>query len=511
MNDARPRSQRADRLRLSVAASYTSQFYSAALGILLVPTYLRFLGAEAYGLVSFYALLQVWFQFLDAGLSGTLMRETSRFRGGAASAADLRAIFAALQRVFSIVAVLVGLALVTSSDLVAMHWLRVETLPISTASQSVALMGFALPLRWLSGLYRGVIAGFERQVWLAGFNIATTTVRFALVVPMFMFVSSSVLAFFWFQLVASVIEIGVVGWMARRQLPHPPSGTRLLDWHTALRKTASFSMFMSLATIAWLAITQTDKLLLSAALPLSSYGHFNLASALAGVIGMLGGPIAQGVQPRLTRLVAEGAQTDALALYRRATQWVCVATAPAAFTLAMFAQQALMAWTGDASLAQDMAPVVGLYAAGNGVLALASMPYYLQNAQGKLRLHAIGTGMLASLLIPAMVLAIRGKGAVGAGWVWFGAMSSYMLIWTAVAHRRFAPGLHWRWMLRDIGVVALPGAAVVCLTATLVQWPGSRLGIGIVGAIVYVTAALASAAASPSLRSLAYAAVRPKL
>lgn len=39
-------------------------------------------------------------------------------------------------------------------------------------------MAICVALRWMTGLYRGVISGFERIVWLSMSNIFIATLRF---------------------------------------------------------------------------------------------------------------------------------------------------------------------------------------------------------------------------------------------------------------------------------------------------------------------------------------------
>src|SRR5260221_11087056 len=77
-------------LKRNILSSYASQFYVTVIGIIMVPTYVKYMGAEAYGLVGFFAMLQAWFQLLDVGLPPTMSRETSRYRGGATDALSLR-------------------------------------------------------------------------------------------------------------------------------------------------------------------------------------------------------------------------------------------------------------------------------------------------------------------------------------------------------------------------------------------------------------------------------------
>lgn len=40
-------------LKKNIIANYASQLYSAGIGILILPLYIKYMGAEAYGLVGF--------------------------------------------------------------------------------------------------------------------------------------------------------------------------------------------------------------------------------------------------------------------------------------------------------------------------------------------------------------------------------------------------------------------------------------------------------------------------
>ena len=58
-------------------ANYIGQSYTILIGIVITPLYLQYLGAEAYGLVGFFALMQAWMSLLDMGLSPTLGRQVA--------------------------------------------------------------------------------------------------------------------------------------------------------------------------------------------------------------------------------------------------------------------------------------------------------------------------------------------------------------------------------------------------------------------------------------------------
>lgn len=64
-------------VKSNTIANYIGQIYMMLIGIVVTPLYLQHLGAEAYGLVGFFALMQAWMNLLDLGLSPTLGRQAA--------------------------------------------------------------------------------------------------------------------------------------------------------------------------------------------------------------------------------------------------------------------------------------------------------------------------------------------------------------------------------------------------------------------------------------------------
>ena len=126
--------------RASVVASYTSQIYIALVGIVLMPVYLRLMGAEAYGLVAFFTMLQAWFQLLDFGLSPTLARECARFTGGATDGITLRRLLRALEVIFLVLGCSAALGLAVGADWIASNWVKADSLPVEQIAFCVQLM-----------------------------------------------------------------------------------------------------------------------------------------------------------------------------------------------------------------------------------------------------------------------------------------------------------------------------------------------------------------------------------
>lgn len=445
-------------LKKNILANYASQFYVTLIGIVTVPLYIKYMGAEAYGLVGFFAMLQAWFMLLDMGLTPTIARQTARFRGGATDALSYRRLVRALEGVFLIVALVGGAAMFAASRYIAQDWLQAAQLPIVEVQTALQLMAIIIALRWMCGLYRGAISGSERLIWLGGFNSIIATLRFVGVLPLLIFVGVTPTLFFSFQFGVALIELAGLMFYAYRLLPIIPKEEQLPWEWTPLKPVLKFSLTIAFTSSVWVLVTQTDKLVLSKILPLAEYGYFTLAVLVASGVMVISGPISAAIMPRMTKLEAEGDHAGLIRVYRQATQLVAVIAGAASITIAFCAEPLLWAWTGDKLLAHQAAPVLILYALGNGILAVAAFPYYLQYAKGDLRLHLIGNAVFVVLLIPAIIWAASQCGGVGAGYVWLGINLLSFVAWLPLVHHKFAPGLNFKWYGQDILIIVLPAA-----------------------------------------------------
>lgn len=463
----------------------------------MVPLYIKYMGAEAYGLVGFYAMLQIWFNLLDMGLTPTMARESARFNGGASDSLSYRRLARALEGVFFVVALCGGLLLFLAADWIAERWLNASQLLKAEIVTALRMMAVIVALRWMCGLYRGVITGAERLVWLGAFSSVVATLRFVLILPVLMFVSATPLAFFSFQLGSALLEIACLAWMAYRLLPPVPVGQQIGWDFTSLRPVLTFSLSIAFTSSVWVLVTQADKLVLSTILPLGDYGYFTVAVLVASGIVIISRPISGAIMPRMTRLQAEGRHEELIAVYRRSTQLVAVIAVPVTLVLSLFSRQVLWAWTGDSVLVEKASPVLALYAIGYGVLAVTAFPYYLQYAKGNLRLHLIGNALFVIVLIPTVVWAALRYGMTGAGWAWLLSNVAFLLAWTPLVHRRFAPGLHLGWLLKDVVRPAFLACVVAGIGDSLITWASTRLTLIVeLAAVTLILMSLAYSQAS---------------
>lgn len=448
-------------LNKNIAANYASQIYVTAIGILILPLYVKLMGAEAYGLIGFFTMLQSWFMLLDMGLTPTISRETARFKAGALEPLNFLRLFRALSVIFLFVALIGAGGLLYLSETIAVHWLNTTNLGTNEVDNALKIISVLVALRWSGGLYRGVITGSERFFWLSIFNIFIATLRFVAVLITMLFFGFSIEVFFYHQLAVAVFEVIGLFYACSKILPRARSFPEAVGWSIhPVKDILKFSLSIAFTASVWVLVTQTDKMVLSGILSLEEYGYFTMAVLMASGVMVVSGPISNALMPRLAKLNASFNHEEMIDLYRKSTRMVAGIAGVVVIVFASCANQIVYVWTGNFEYSDTVAPVLRLYSLGNGLLVLSAFSYYLQYAKGNLRYHLIGNSVLLVFLIPMIAVASMSYGGVGAGCVWLGLNLVFFVGWVGYIHRKLAPGLHLTWLSADIGKTLMPSVLV---------------------------------------------------
>lgn len=477
----------------NTALSYAGQAYTLLVGILIMPFYLGHMGAEAYGLIGFFSVLQAWLQLLDAGLSPSLVRAVAHQQ--AADTLDFHS--GRLLRSFEIIFLpLTGAccaAMYLGSEWIAVHWLNAKDLSTQTLVECIGLMGVIIALRLYSTLYKSGIQGLEQHAWLNIANVIIATLRYFGGLFLVSTISSDPVMFFQFQVLVGLIETLIFAGRAYQQMP-TPSWLTGFDW-ALVKPIIPFAASMSGTAVLWIVLTQIDKVLLSELLPLNEYGYFSLVALITTGIMMLSNPLAQTLLPRLTVLMAEGRRDDMHALYLAANRFVCTFLFPLAALIALHAHDMVYAWSGDVPAAEWSRSVLPWYSLGSAIMAVSAFQFYLQYAHGQMHLHVCYSVISALITVPVMFLAIHFYGAVGAAIAWFVLRSVSFAIWPMVVHQRLAPGINSLW-LRDIIRISVMTAVGLAISEPLLRLIADEsrfntfMGLAVSGLVTLVVVAV---------------------
>ncbi len=406
----------------------------AVVNMLAIPFYLRLMGAEAYGLVGFYFVLQAWILLFDFGVGPAVGRQLSRYRAGALRAEEAVSLLGAAEAFFLIGGLIAGAACFFGTGWVAGHWLGPSRLPAEVVNLALRLAGLQLVVRWLSGLYQTALVGLGRQMATNTVAVVGAIARNLGAVGALILGSHSPSTFFVVWASITLAEAGANRLLLSRAMPRAPIRWRP-GWKL-LSKEFGFAAGLAISSAMFTIINQADKLTLSHILPLGEFGVFSLVISICAGITLVVPPMVQSFQPRLTTLLAQAKRTEFVEVYRLAIALSIVLAVGLAGTIAARPDLVVYAWTGNHEIALRLAPTLTLFAVGSGIASLLYPPFLLQYAQGVIRLHVIGSLVFGTVWIPAAIWAAVTFGTLGAGAVWLIGNLMYVLLWAPLVHRR---------------------------------------------------------------------------
>lgn len=454
-----------------------------------MPVYLHVLGASAFGLVGFYLVMQSWVQLLDLGISPTFSREMARYRAQVLTAEEALLRLRTLEVLLGGLAVLAVGALVFGRAWIARDWLQSDSLGVANVSSILAMMAIAVGLRWVASMYRAGLTGLERQDLVNVLAVVFSTFRFVGVLIWIPVMRHWPIVFFAHQIAIGVMELVTYRVLIHRDLP---VDTKVSRFNIALfPELAPIAGAMALLGAVWILVTQFDKLVLSRLLSLAEYGYYTIAVMASGSVLMLLPPLNQVLQPRMTILALRGDEEKLSHLYRLATQLLVAVSTAMGATMALLPAQLLFAWSGNQVLAASASPILEVYAPAYTCAVVLSLPFLLQFAHGRLRLHVWGNLLMLAFLIPAIILSAERWGAIGAGATLCVAYTAFLLLWVPLIHHRFLQGRALSWLMVDVIPVAGGAFAAVFLVSIIVPADAGRFGSAIAVVAASIIGALA--------------------
>jgi O-antigen/teichoic acid export membrane protein len=305
-------------------------------------------------------------------------------------------------------------------------------------------------------------------------------------------IESTVTVFFAWQLAIGVLHTAALAVVVWRRLPADAAPAR--PRRSELARVGAFTGGVAAIGLLSFVLMQIDRIVLSTLLPLDAFGHYALAIAVGTAVHRLIVPMQAALYPRFSQLVASARREELTLLYHNSSQVVAVLTIPLVTVLAVFAEDVIRVWTGDAGVAAASGTIMAVLAVGYGLNGLMILPYALQLAHGTAVPVLPLLGVLAFISVPATWLAGQSFAGLGAAGVWTVLNCVYVAVGMPWMHARILRGEFGTWLVRDVAPVLLSSLGVALLARALVpQVPGGLAGAGVLlaaGALVAGTAAL---------------------
>lgn len=445
-------------IKQNIIANYFGQGWSGFMAVAFLPSYVHYLGVEAYGLIGLFAVIQALVMILDMGMGPTLNREMVSFTSGGHSPQSIRDLLRSLEVICYSLATVIVIVAWLSSDYLAREWLRADHLPTGEVAHALTLMTLVAALRLCESIYRGSLYGLERQVWYNGIYSVFSTFRYVGALAILIWFSATIEAFFIWQAGVSLLTLVVLSTRVYQLLPKALSHAKFSQ--KSLISVWKFAGGMMGITILTMLFLQLDKVLLSRLVSLKDLGYYSLATTAANVMFMVVVPITQAVYPQLVKLSFNDDQSETAVVYHKTTQLVTVLTASASMLLCFFSGGVIYMWSGDHDLVRSAAPLLSILVIGSFLNSLSYLPYQLQIAHGWTSLLLKTYTCVVFIFIVSILFIVPIYGVEGAAWVWVALNAVYLLLTSHCMHRKLLMGHKWNWyffdaLLPTFGVVSV--------------------------------------------------------
>lgn len=411
----------------NIMANYIGRAWSFISVFIFVPFYLRLLGSEAYGIVSFYSVVLGFLAFADAGLTATLSREFSRNDKTWKYKSNL---LYTIEVIYSFICSIIIVSIWILAPLLADKWLNITNIPNYCAIRYIRMIGFGVAFQFVVSLYQGGLMGLQKQVLANGLQIGFGVFRYGvLLIPLYFFPTLDF--YFVWQIGTIIFYVLILRIILKRQIKvqDKPTFSKLI-----LTEVWRFAAGMMTMSVLSSILIQSDKLITSKLFSLSEFGFYTLASTLGQVPLMLVTPIGLAILPKLTQLTSLKDTSNVVLLFRRTTFIIVAIASILAFFLIAYMPDILFLWTQNTEMVNSVTQVARILCLGSLFQSTQLMPYYLAIANGHTSTN-VKLGIFSVIfLVPAIILFSQYLGIIGVGipWLIMSVFSFFILSYVVV-------------------------------------------------------------------------------
>lgn len=309
---------------------------SLIFGLASVPTFLHFLGSEAYGVVGLYLSLIALTGVVDMGVPVSANRQISVLLAQQASILQISQTVRSLETFVWIVSTLLLIGLSLSVDYLASEWLNMVALSVDEVSSALTLAAFAIALRFPIAFYNNCLFALNRH---ASANILISTaamLRFVFPVLLFLSFSPSLELLFYSQILVSVLEVLFCAKLVWQEKMRFFCGLASLE---ALRPITKMMGSLTGLSLTAIALSQLDKIVLSRIVTLDVFGVYSASYSIA--MGVL--PIAYSIGnasfPQIVRYHACNSAQEFQKVLRKSLILIIILTTPIVSSFVFYSSQ----------------------------------------------------------------------------------------------------------------------------------------------------------------------------
>lgn len=422
----------------------------------------RLAGAEQYGLIGFYSTAMTAAAIFDIGLGQAVVREAARRRSlDRSDPSGVRPVVFNFLLLYLALAAVIAVGVAAASPLIARYWLHPDKLSVLEVERALMLMGVAIAVQRVRGVFQSALDGIERQVVTNSLLIVTNLLRLVLGLGA-LFLWPSALAFFAGQALASLVETAAFAVASGRLLPpsdHPARFNPAL-----IVEAGRFALVNAAGAAVGTGVQIADSLVISAALPLSVFGNYSLVSSMCTVMLRLTAPILNAAYPRTAAYVREERLAELKKLFLGYSEASSAILATAAFALIFFAGPLITLVSGKPQVGADFAPVLATLSAAYVLNGVARSPHLMQMAEGRPGIALKINLALGAIYLPAIIWFTPRYGVMAPAVCLVAGNGLALTAFILTGFRRRLAGLTAEWLRASVAPQFIAAAVVLMLT-----------------------------------------------
>lgn len=436
----------------NIVANVASKIWSLVSIYLFVPIYIKYLGEEAYGLVSFFATMQTALNLLGMGLSSTLRREFAMsLEGGHCVNLRKYKLLRSIELLFSFIAILIIFICCVGARTLATKWLNSSDLDIPVVITTIRLMGISIALQLVAQLYFGAMLGMAKQVRANLLNIIYAMAKAAGAVVIIIWIKSDIRWFYAWHVLVDLVYIVVLRIMLIKSI----SGSGKLTWTIKdvqiVEEIWQYTLGLVVISLIAFANKQMDRIIISKFMTLTQLGAYNSCYTLGQVITIVSSAAATAVFSEFANVYSDKKKkkNELQTMYLKFYKWVTLVVLALGCFIAVYSESLLIFWTKSSAYAEIMSGGSAILILGSMSLALQEIPYAFVLAQGN---TTINRKMGIACLLPfgiSMYYAVKYNGIIGASSVYFIIMIIQTLIYIGIIYRKYCYRNTIKWILRE--------------------------------------------------------------
>jgi O-antigen/teichoic acid export membrane protein len=298
---------------------------------------------EAYGIIGAFTGITSFVWLFDFGIATNINREMSSF----STTEDKRRLLdlkRTLEASIYVVSGVIFVLLLGFVYLVAHYWISTENFSAQFMMSVMAILSFSLAVQFPSSFYSNGLIGLNQQVVLNGVTMLVNTARCVGAVVAIVLFEDKIRAFLIFQSLAALCGLLMLKLVFERAIPTQEYRPRV-DL-SLLKKIRKFSSELFANNVVVIALTQTDKVILSRMLSLEQFGYYMLAyNIVTMTISTFSNSVNNVLFPILVRHLISGDVQElkrSFHLGTRVTSWGAVSIGT---VLVFLSEPILRVWT----------------------------------------------------------------------------------------------------------------------------------------------------------------------